>query len=356
MAESKDSFQEKTEQPTPKKIRDARKEGKVAQSQDLGSAAVLMGGVLFLLLIGPSMIDQLGWAFKVIYQGIPYLEVTPNSVVGHFRNGGMFMAKMLVPFVLPLLIIGLLARVLQTGWLLSSKSLKPKFSKMNPINNLKNIVGSRGMVELAKGIFKIIIVGLIGYLTILAEIPRFVMLIDKDIPAVMSTIGKVALKLGIRISIAMLLLAILDFMYQKWKHTKDLKMTKQEVKDEHKQSEGDPQVKSRIRQIQLKVSLNRMISNMPEADVVVTNPTHVAVALKYDPVEMKAPRVIAKGKRKLALRIKNIAREHDIPVIEQPELARALYRSTEIGWDIPYELFQAVAEVLALVYRLRNAA
>ena len=340
MAESKDSFQEKTEQPTPKRILDARKEGNVAQSQDLGSAAVLMGGILFLLLIGPSMIDQLGWAFKVIYHGIPYLEVTPGSVVGYFRNGGLFMAKMLVPFALPILVIGLLARILQTGWVLSSKSLKPKFSKMNPIKNLKNILGSRGMVELAKGIFKIFIVGLIGYLTIMAEIPRFVMLVDKEVQAIMSTIGIVAIKLGIRIAIAMLLLAILDFMFQKWKHTKDLKMTKQEVKDELKQSEGDPHIKSRIRQIQMRVSLNRMISQMPEADVVVANPTHVAVALKYDPAEMKAPRVIAKGKRKLALRIKSIAREHDIPIIEEPELARAHIRLQRLAGKYPMSFFR----------------
>ncbi len=356
MAESKDSFQEKTEHPTPKRIKDAREEGNVAQSQDLGSAFVLLGGILFMLLIGPSMIEQLRWAFRVIYEGIPYLEITEESIVGHFRHGGMFMAKLLTPFALPLLIIALLAKVLQIGWLLSSKSLKPKFSKMNPLTNLKNIVGSRGMVELAKGILKIIIVGTIGYMTVLSEIPRFVMLIDKDISAIMATIGSTAIKLGIRITIAILLLAILDFMYQKWKHTKDLKMTKQEVKDELKQSEGDPQVKSRIRQIQMRTSLNRMISQMPEADVVVANPTHVAVALKYDPAIMEAPRVIAKGKRKLALRIKDVARELDIPIIENPELARALYKTTEIGWEIPFDLFQAVAEVLALVYRLRNAA
>lgn len=336
-------------------MREAHKEGNVAKSQDIGSAAILLSGIVMLLILGPMMIDKIQWMFKAIYAGIPTFDLNSQSIPAYFTVGAKFMAKLLAPFALSLALIGLLAQILQIGFVFTAKPLEPKLDKLSPKSNLKKTMGSRGLVELAKGLVKITIVIWIGYLTMRGEIPKFVMLIDQDVPAIISTIGNAAAKLGLRVAIAILIMAIFDLLYQRWKHTQDLKMTKQEVKDEHKQSEGDPQVKSRIRQIQMKTSLNRMISNIPEADAIVTNPTHVAVALKYDPETMKAPRVIAKGMRKLALRIKKIAEEHDIPIIEEPELARALYKSTEIGWEVPYELYQAVAEILALVYRIKES-
>jgi flagellar biosynthetic protein FlhB len=209
---------------------------------------------------------------------------------------------------------------------------------------------------MAKGLIKILIVAWVAYLTLKSALPGFIPLMDTNVAAILAAISKTAMKLAFRIALAILILGILDFQFQKWQHLKQLKMTKQEVKDEWKQIEGDPHLKSHIRRIQMKLSMNRMIKKVPTADVVIANPVHLAVALKYDPESMSAPTVIAKGKRKMAEKIKAIAREHDIPVVEDPLLARALYKSADVGMQVPYDLYQAVAEVLAMVYRLREAA
>ncbi|MFH0765670.1 MAG: flagellar biosynthesis protein FlhB [Calditrichota bacterium] len=353
MADSSESFQEKTEEPTSKRISDARKEGRVAQSQELGSAVILLGGVLLLLFMGAGMVQSLRDAFHIIYQVVPTADLTVSNVSAYARSGAWFIVKVVGPFALTLLVLGVLARLLQVGWLFTGKTLEPRLEKINPFTNLKRLLSSVVWVELVKGVLKIIIVGLVAWLALRNELPRFVLLIDQDIHAIIGHIGKVAFKVAVRTSIAILILAILDFAYQKWKYKKDLRMTKQEVKDELKQTEGNPEIKGHMRQIQLKTSLNRMIKGLPQADVIVTNPVHVAVALKYNPATMAAPRVIAKGARKLAERIKSLAREYNIPIVEEPELARALYKSVDVGWEIPYNLYQAVAEVLALVYKIK---
>ena len=352
---AEESFQEKTEFPTPKRMRDARKEGNVSQSMDLGAAGVLMTGVLALAIMGPGIVEQLADHFREIYREMPYIELNPENLVGYFRLGAMFVLQLLAPFVLPLMFVGLLIGLMQTGWLMTTKTLKPDIKKISPKSGIKKMFSSKGLVELVKGLMKIGIIGLIAYYTIKSEIPRFIPLADQEITQAIATIGAAVLKLMVRIVLAILIIAILDYLYQKWKHKKDLRMTKQEVKDEMKQTEGDPKLKARIREVQIKTSLNRMIKKVPEADVVLANPVHVAVALKYDPESMAAPQVVAKGARKLAQKIKDIAHEHNIPVIEEPELARLLYRTVDVGWEIPFDLFQAVAEVLALVYRLRAA-
>lgn len=354
MAGQQDSFQEKTEKATPKHIEEAREQGQVAQSQDLGSAIVLLFAVILLYFITPRIFHSLMDVFKLVYMHIPTIDLNANNVPAYFQMGQFFLIKLLAPFSISVMIIGALAKLMQVGWLFTAKTMEPKFSKLNPANHIKRIFSSRGIVELAKGVFKIIIVGSLAYWTIKAELPKFVPLMDQELGNMALLLGSIAFKLGLRIALAMLLLAILDYSFQRWKHFQDLKMTKQQVKDEFKQSEGDPLVKGRIRQIQMKSSLNRMIKSIPDADVVVTNPTHIAVAIKYDPSYMTAPRVVAKGARKLAERIKAIAREHNIPVIEEKELARALFKTTDVGLEIPYNLFQAVAEVLALIYRLKE--
>lgn len=238
----------------------------------------------------------------------------------------------------------------------TTKPLEPKPEKLNPFQGIKRLVSARGFMEMLKGVIKLVVISLVGYFTIKAALPGFLQLIDQDAATILSSVASTAFGLGLRAAIAIFLLAILDYLFQYWQHHKDLMMSKQELKDEFKQTEGDPLTKSRVREIQIKTSMNRMIKQLPTATVVVTNPTHVAVALRYDSETMSAPKVIAKGLRKVAERIKEIARENDIPIIEEPELARALFKTTEIGWAIPYELFQAVAEVLALVYKLRDAA
>lgn len=349
-----DNTQEKTEKPTPKRLSESRQEGNVAQSQEISSAVVLMSGVMLLLFMGGGMMRKLKGAFYAVYLNIDILEVTIDSIPGYFRMGGYFMIDLLAPFALILAILAAAAKIAQVGWLFTLKPMVPKPEKLNPITGLKKVFSSRGFVELLKGVLKMLIVGSVGYFTIKAEIPKFMALGDLLVSEVVSHIAFAAMKVAVRAALILLILAILDLVYQKWKYKKDLKMTKQEVKDENKQSEGDPEVKGRIRHIQMKMSMNRMIESIPEADVVLTNPTHVAVVLKYDPETMAAPKVTAKGLRKLALKIKTVAAEHDIPIVEEPELARALYKTTEIGWEVPYDLFQAVAEVLAIVYRLKE--
>jgi flagellar biosynthetic protein FlhB len=349
-----DTGQERTEQPTGKRLSKARQEGQVAKSQDLNTALILMIGLLAFSLFGRAMAESIIWIFKAIIIKLPYTELTPETVTDFCRRGGFYLIRLLGPFILMVVIIGILANIVQSGWLFTTKPLEFKPDRIMPQNGLKRMVSPRSWAELVKGILKCVIIAWIGYLTLKGAFPKLVVLVDQDVSQILAFIIKIILKLTFRVALAILILGLIDFQFQKWAHLKSLRMSKQEVKDEHKQVEGDPQVKSRIRRIQYSSALNRMIKKLPEADVVVTNPVHVAVALKYDAPNMRAPRVIAKGRRKIAERIKAIAAEHDIPIVEDPPLARALYKACEIGMEIPYELFQAVAEVLAMVYRMKE--
>lgn len=346
--------QDKTEQATPKKVLDSRMEGKAAQSQEFSSAAVLFFGVLFLSWFGPRLVGGLKYMFTAILGNLSDYELTQANFYHYFGSGSLYFAKLLAPFVLLIGFIAVLSKVLQVGLMWTLKPMKPDFKKMSPIKGVQRIFSSRGVVEMLKGVMKILIVGFIGYFTLKAEIPAFLLLTDQDITATVAAITSISLKMAMRAAIAILILAIFDFVYQKWKHNKEIMMTKQEVKEETKQTEGDPLIKAKIRDIQLKMSFNRMLKSVPDADVVVVNPVHVSVALKYNGLTDAAPKVVAKGQRKLAAKIKEIAMENDVPIVEQPELARALFRATEVGWEIPEEFFQAVAEVLALVYRMRE--
>ncbi|MBC8466056.1 flagellar biosynthesis protein FlhB, partial [bacterium] len=324
------------------------------QSQEISSAVVLLFSLLMLMMLGKGMMFALLDMFKLIHGDLTAFEISPSSVPRYFRWGATFIIKLIGPFAITIIIIGFLSKVSQVGFLFTAKPITPKLKKISPLSGLKRLFSSRGVTELFKGLTKIILIGIISYFTIKSAIPDLLILSDKNVWAVLAEISSLTLKVGFRIIAFILVLAVMDLVFQIWKHKKDLRMSKQEVKDELKQSEGDPLVKSRIRDIQMKMSFNRMIDKLPEADVVITNPTHFAVALKYNSENMSAPVVIAKGKQKLAYKIKSIARELDIPIVEEPFLARELYKAVDIGMEIPYELFQAVAEVLALVYELKN--
>jgi len=349
-----ESGQEKSFQPTQRKIEKARREGNVPTSQELGSAAVIIAGIIALAMLGPWMIGQMKWAFHAVYGDLLNLELTQDNFSGYFRLGAYFIIKLLGPFVLVLIVFGLGVNFAVSGFVFSSKSIEPKLSRLDPIKGLKRMFSIKGFAELVKGILKVTIVGVVAYFTIRSEIPAFARMLDQGIGVITAGIVAIAIKLALRLAVAILILGLLDWRFQKWKYTKDLMMTRQEVIDEHRMTEGDPRVRSHIRRVQQRMSVNRMIKKLPEADVVVTNPTHVAVALKYDAEKNSAPVVIAKGMRKVAARIRAIAEEYDILIVEDPPLARALYKACEIGWEIPYELYQAVAEVLAMVYRLKE--
>jgi flagellar biosynthetic protein FlhB len=237
---------------------------------------------------------------------------------------------------------------------MSTEAIAPKLNKLSPISGMKRLVSIKALVELAKSIIKLLFIGTIAYLLVKSDMEAFPVLIHQEVGQILVFIARVSLKISFFVCLALVVLAVLDFLYQRWQHEKDLKMTKQEVKDEQKQTFGDPKVKSRIRSMQMEMARRRMMEAVPEADVVITNPTHLAIAIKFDAEEMIAPQVLAKGAGHVAQRIKEIASENQIPLVEDKPLAQALYKMVELGDYIPAELYRAVAEVLAYVYRLKG--
>ena len=351
---------EKTEPATAKKLSDARSEGQVAKSKSLGDAIMLIMLFLILRIFIPSIGQGLLEGFYLSYGKIGDLTSHSNqnfTVDGVHTIVVQFVLKILL-ILLPLFAIGVLVSfivdVVQVKWKVTTKPLQPKFSKLNPVNGIKRIFSTRALVELAKSVAIIIVIGIDAY-NLLKD--RFIFLFHFYQVGVMDCIvfiGDMVLDLGLKLSAVMLVIGLLDYVYQKHKFKEDMKMTKQEVKDEFKNAEGDPVIKSKIRRKMLEVSQRSMLQSVPQADVVITNPTHFAVALKYEPGMSRAPVVLAKGEDYLAQKIKDAAKEHDIEIVENKPLARALEYNVDIGAEIPPELYQAVAEVLAFVYKVKN--
>lgn len=351
---------EKTEPATEKKKADARKEGQVAKSKEIENAFSLLA--LFLLIkIGISAFGtKLIGFFPLVYDDIPeYIKnydgrVNETSIITLFRETLFEMLKMLAPIFIVGVLVSFVCDVAQVKWRPTAKPLKPKASKINPINGFKKIFSKQAIVELVKSILKIVIILLVTYNYLKKNINGIFLLYSVSLFDGIANTGNLVISLGIRISVAYLIIAFSDYAYQRWKFNDDLKMTKQEVKDEYKNAEGDPQIKGKIRQKMREASQRRMMQNLPKADVVITNPTHYAVAIMYDAEKYDAPIVVAKGENFLAQRIKEVARENDIEIVENKPLARMLYANVEVGEMIPPELFQAVAEVLAFVYHLKG--
>lgn len=351
---------EKTEDPTGKKLEDARKEGKVAKSKEIANAFSIL--TLFLILkiyignMGISFIE----CFHTVYNQIPdtikmYSGNLPIAALQVLIRGMMLK---LILIIAPVLLIGFavafICDVVQVRWKPTTKPLQPKFSKLNPIKGFGRIFSSNSIMELIKSVAKLSVIGYMVYSYLKGRAGQIFLLYDITLNQAVGLIGEVVIDLGIRIAAVYMIIAFLDFAYQKWKFKEDMKMTKQEVKDEYKNQEGDPQVKGKQKQRMREASMRRMMQQLPEADVVITNPTHYAVAIKYDPDKYDAPYVIAKGENYLAQRIKDVARENDIEIVENKPLARMLYANVEIGGLVPPELYQAVAEVLAFVYHLKG--
>lgn len=345
-------FQEKTEQPTPKRREESKQKGRVAKSRELSSIAVLTGAVLYLFFQGRDKVLELGAIMKHTILYIPSLKGS-HDLVGYLLENAKQFLLLVLPVMLVLCVVAVLANYLQTGMIFSVEPLAPKASKINPISGLKRLFSKRSLVELAKSIAKLVIVGWAAASTLMGAFDRLMPLIYQETGQIMSLLGSEAMRVMIKCCWVITILAILDYFYQRWEHEQGLKMTKQEVKDEYKQTEGDPMVKSRIRSIQREMARRRMMEEVPKADVIITNPVHLAVALRYNPERMQAPTVTAKGAESLAERIKKLAREHDIPVIENRPLAQNLYH-LDLGQEIPAETYQAVAEILAYVYGLKN--
>ncbi|HTX99577.1 MAG TPA: flagellar biosynthesis protein FlhB [Bacteroidota bacterium] len=353
---AEESFQERTETATTKRREDARRKGKVARSVDLNSAFMLIFGLLLLFVSGDLLLQGLASATRDYLTKASSFTGDMDAVRQIFLDIVLRTISMLGPVMGGLMIVGLAAGYAQVGPMWSMEAIQPKFSKINPLSGLKRVLGSRrSMVEIGKNVAKATIVGLVAYVALNGIIAQSVTLMDSDPSEIFSSMASASVSVGLKTGLAFLALAVIDFFYQRFEHEKSLKMTKEEVREESKELEGDPLVRGRIRTIQRKIAYKRMMHEVPKADVVVTNPTHLAVALKYDSVKMSAPHVVAKGAGFIAEKIKAIAREHAVPVIEDKPLARALYHSVEIGDEIPEKLFQAVAQVLAYIYRLKSA-
>ena len=347
--------QEKTEKATSKKREEARKKGQVAISREVSSATVMLAALGFFYFAGSWMFWNLSEIITKVFQNIGTLRFNTVNDASIFSMEVLDrMLAILIPLLLPLAVLGLAANIVQVGFKFSTEAISPKFNKLSPISGIKRLVSLKALVELAKSILKLVFIGTIAYFLVKGELTSFPLLMHQEVGQILLFIARVALKISFFVCLALVILAVLDYIYQRWQHEQDLKMTKQEVKDEQKQTYGDPKVKSRIRSVQMEMARRRMMEAVPEADVVITNPTHFAIALKFNAEEMVAPRVLAKGAGHVALRIKEIAAEYQVPVVEDKPLAQTLFKMVEIGEFIPAELYRAVAEILAYVYRLRG--
>jgi len=352
MADEK-SQDEKTEQPTPKKLEDARKKGQVARSQELNSIVIIFMGMMALLFFSNHILSNLVHSFYFNFSQIG-TEVTNATFYRLFIDNGIILAKILLPIMIMLGITGLLINIAQVGVKVSMEAISPKFDKFDVIKGFKKKFSTKTLFSLVRDVLKISLIAYVTYLTYKSEMKNYIPLADQELGQIFSFATGVALKILLRASGVLLILAILDYAYQKYEFIKGLKMTKQEIKDEMKQHEGDPLIKMRIKRIQREMAHARMLQEVEEADVVVTNPTHIAVALKYDTETMSAPKVVAKGERLLAEKIKEIAEKAGVPIVENKPLARALFEAVDIGMSVPAKLYKAVAEILAYVYRLKG--
>ncbi|MFQ3548297.1 MAG: flagellar biosynthesis protein FlhB [Armatimonadota bacterium] len=345
-------LEDRTEAPTPRKRQEARQEGQVAKSMELNSALVLLGGLLIVKFNGPWIVSRLK---ELAIDSFGYVHTSDFNQVelsAHLVRILLRVGVTLVPLLVGVAVIGFISSASQVGLVLSSKSLQMKGERLNPLPGIARMFSKRSFVELTKAIIKVTIIGIIVYKYIKDKYAEISSLATGDYFHTVSVIGSFTLDLLLRASIAMLIIAIFDYAYQRYHHEQQIKMTKQEVKEDYKRSEGDPLIKSRIKQRQREIVSSMQMKNVPTADVVVTNPTHYAVALKYDSEVSEAPVVVAKGQRLKAQKIKEIAKQHNVPMVENVQLARALYATTEVGDEIPADLYQAVAEILAYVYSL----
>jgi flagellar biosynthetic protein FlhB len=352
MAEGSDL--EKTEQPSQQRLDKAREEGQVARSRELTTFVLLMAGGAGLWLMGSTITQKL---MKVLRDGLTLdkgLTYNPDQLLPHLHTLSFDALLAMLPFLLILLVAATFSPLLLNGWLFTLHPLQPQFSKMNPITGIGRMFSTNSLVELLKAIAKSLVVGGIGAWVIWHNKDAVMLLMTQPLAAAIPQLGNLMWTCFIAIMGGMLLIVAIDVPFQLYEHNKKLMMTKEEVRQEAKESEGNPEVKGRIRKMQREMAQRRMMSEIPTADVVVTNPTHFSVALKYSETGMRAPVVVAKGSHLTAARIKEIASEHGVPILEAPPLARALYKHTELGDTIPEALYTAVAEVLAYIYQLRR--
>jgi flagellar biosynthetic protein FlhB len=348
-----DDAGEKTEQPTPRRRQEAREEGQVPRSTDLTAAIALLAALVLLNIFGPGMLERM---LLLIREMIDFSDISGTTLQTWIARAGYAAAAMMLPFLLILMVLTAAGALAQTGLLLTPKKLIPKVENLSPVKGIKRLLSFDSVTRTGLGLFKMGLVGLVAYYTVVARIQW--VLGAGTIPAagIMHLASGILFALMLRLALVLLVLGLADYFYQRHKVERQLRMNKQEIRDELKRMEGDPLLKARRRQAQARLAMQRVAIDVPRSDVVVTNPTEYSVALKYDEATMSAPRLMAKGKDLLALRIRQIAREHAVPVVQRPPLARGLYASCEVGDQIPVAYYRAVAEVLAYVYQLSGRA
>jgi flagellar biosynthetic protein FlhB len=344
----------KSESATPRRREEARNRGQVARSTELTSALGLLGMLVVLNLAGSYMMLELSKIARYSWGGLGTFTFGETEVRRQTLTFFMELLLLMGPLLLGALVIGITVNVIQFGFLFAPEAMQLRFENLSPAKGFERLFSRRTAVEAFKSFLKIGVVSSIAWLTIAGKVPMLMTLMDTDLAVFFAAVGATASTVILRVGLAMLAMALLDFFYQRWEFEESLKMSKQEIKDEFRQMEGDPLVKARIRKMQQEAARRRMFAELPNADVVITNPTHLAVALKYDGTTMDAPLVLAKGARLMAARIKAIAAEHGIPVMENKPLARALYRSVPVGGQVPGAYFSAIAEVLAFVYQAKG--
>ncbi len=351
---AEESYSERTEQATPKKREEARRKGQVAKSREIPSVSVLLGGASALFLFGSYLYRHLSDLMIRSFREIDARSFSFETV--QILNGELIQSFLLIlaPVLITVMVLSMASHYVQSGALMSPEAVKWDLSKINPLTGLKRLFSKQSIAELFKSIFKFGIIGWVAYLTIKKELLGLILLVDQSPEDILRYVRSISWDLLLRTGLLMAVLAGLDYLFQRWTFERTLRMTKQEVKEEYKQTEGDPMVKSRLRSLQRQIARRRMMAEVPKADVIITNPTHLAIALFYQMKKMEAPKVVAKGSGFIAEKIVEIARTHHIPVIENKPLAQLLYKTVEVGQLIPSQFYQAVADILAYVYRLKR--
>ena len=354
MADDTDK-ESKTEEPTGKRLSDARDKGQVANSKEVSTAFLFLAATGIFYFQGGQLLLDLQEKMSFFFSGFVTDDMTSMGVVVLLRDTIVAVFIDLAPFFLAFMFMGAMASVVQHGFLLSFEPLQPNFSRINPLSGFKRLFSSRSLMEMVKAFLKVGLISFAVYFVLMSSVDRALILSATSMENVVSFLGEDAIKLMALVTVLFVIIAAIDYIFQKLQYTKGLRMTKQEVKDEQKQMEGDPMVKGRIRQIQREMAQRRMMEEVPKADVVITNPIHFSVALVYKQGEMRAPMLTAKGQGNVAARIRELAKAKGVPLVENPPLARILYKDVELGAPIPPDLFKAVAEVLAYVYGLRHS-
>lgn len=350
---------EKTEEATDKRKREAIEKGNVAKSQDMGAVIGMLIGLIMLKNYGSGMYNDIALYMRRIFSF--QITTSANGIGIHeavtlFSQFSLLVLKVLVPLLFAIALGGIAVNIFQTGFILTFEPFMPKFDKLNPINGIQNLFTMKNVAEIIKSIIKIIVVAYVPYDTIGSQMPMFVRMIQISPLTGFGILGGMMFDMAFKILMILLILALADFKFQQWRHNEDMKMSKDEVKDEYKQQEGDPKVKQKIKEKQRQASQRKQMSEVPKATVVVTNPTHIAVAIKYEIGQQTAPIIVAMGAGLIAQKIKEIAAENDVPIVENKPLARALFKKANVGDEIPQEFWQTVVEILANVYRQKRQA